>query len=59
MYYNGRSIRIWEERWIPGYAPMPDSDQNTEERVHSLIDQNNNSWNLNRIREVLPEQAAI
>ena len=56
---NGQSIRIWEDRWIPSYDLMPNNAQNTEERVYSLIDQNNNSWNLSKIREVLPEQAAI
>ena len=53
---NGRSIRIWQDRWLPTPSTYkvisPPSLLGAEARVSELIDHDTSSWNSELIRDV-------
>lgn len=61
---NGRSVKIWGDRWIPSpwsYAiQTPNRNFNKEANVCSLIDEATNWWNFPLIQELFSrEESAI
>ena len=56
---DGKTIRIWKDKWLPSHQLIPDPTDAREDTVSSLIDPINHSWDYDKLKTSLPTQAAI
>ena len=60
---NGRSIRIWKDKWIPfqpSFLPLtPRGNWNEEGRVCDLIDGDTKHWNWRLLQEMFEPTKAV
>ena len=56
---DGKSVRIWQDKWLPDNILLPAPINDDDSRVSTLIDSSGKKWDVTMLRQKLPPQAAI
>lgn len=56
---DGETIRIWKDNWLPGEISVHNQNNDSDERLSSIIDHVNKRWDLAKVKATLPNQMAI
>ena len=59
MVGDGGTIRIWKDKRLLGDLLNSDQDNEKEETVNMLIDPTSKQWDIEKLKNAIPPQAAI